>query len=127
MKYIVTGGAGFIGSHLVDTLIGLGHNVVVLDNLLSGFKQNVNPAATFYTCDIRRLDAIVEYFKDIDGVFHLAAIARTPWCVDDPVLAYETNVMGTLNFLEGVRKSEITAAVVITTSEAEINFFNASC
>jgi len=99
MRYLVTGGAGFIGSHLVDALIALNHDVIVLDNLLSGSEKYINTKAVFYKCDIRKLDAIKQYFNNIDGVFHLAAIARTPWCVDDPILAYETNVIGTLNVL----------------------------
>jgi UDP-glucose 4-epimerase len=122
MKYIVTGGAGFIGSHLVDTLIGLGHTVVVVDNLLCGFEKNLNPAAVFHNCDIRKLDTIVEHFKDVDGVFHLAAIARTPWCVDDPILAYETNVMGTLNVLEASRIHKV-KRVVMTSSNVVYAFW----
>lgn len=115
MKYLVTGGAGFIGSHLVDRLIVLGHEVVILDNLLSGSEQNINNQATFHNCDIRNLANIIQYFKNIDGVFHLAAIARTPWCIDNPVLAYETNVMGTLNVLEASRQHAV-KRVVLTSS-----------
>ena len=115
MRYLVTGGAGFIGSHLVDRLIQLGHDVIILDNLLSGSEQNVNKKAIFHNCDIRQLNDIVTFFKDIDGVFHLAAIARTPWCIENPILAYETNVMGTLNVLEAARQNHI-KRVVLTSS-----------
>lgn len=122
MKYLVTGGAGFIGSHLVDKLILSGHEVVILDNLLSGTEQNINKKAIFINCDIRVLNDIKEYFKNIDGVFHLAAIARTPWCIENPVLAYETNVMGTLNVLEASRQNNI-KRVVLTSSNVVYAFW----
>jgi len=122
MKYLVTGGAGFIGSHLVDELIQQGHSVIVLDNLLSGSIKNLNQNATFVNCDIRNLKNIVDYFKDVDGVFHLAAIARTPWCIDDPILAYETNVMGSLNILEASRLNNI-KRVVMTSSNVVYAFY----
>ena len=115
MKYLVTGGAGFIGSHLVDSLINSGHDVIVLDNLLSGCEKYINKNAAFHKCDIRYLDNILQYFENIDGVFHLAAIARTPWCIDDPILACETNVMGTLNVLEASRLHKV-KRVVMTSS-----------
>jgi len=122
MKYLVTGGAGFIGSHLVDELIELGHDVIVLDNLLSGFEKNINKKAVFYNCDIRSLNNILDYFTDIDGVFHLAAIARTPWCIENPILAYETNVIGTLNILEAARLKNI-KRVVLTSSNVIYAFW----
>jgi UDP-glucose 4-epimerase len=122
MKYIVTGGAGFIGSHLVDALIKEGHYVIVLDNILSGDIRNINPKATFYNCDIRKIENIIDYFTGCDGVFHLAAIARTPWCIDDPILAYETNVMGTLNILEASRKNNI-KRIVMTSSNVIYAFW----
>ena len=115
MKYIVTGGAGFIGSHLVDKLIELNHSIIVLDNLISGFEKNINTKATFSNSDISILENIEKYFIDIDGIFHLAAIARTPWCIDNPILAYQTNVIGTLNILEIARKKGI-KRVVMTSS-----------
>ena len=123
MKYLLTGGAGFIGSHLVDALINLGHDVIILDNLLSGFKKNINNKAIFYNCDIRRLSEITDYFKNVDGVFHLAAIARTPWCIENPILAYETNVIGTLNVLEASRQNNI-KRVVMTSSNVVYAFWS---
>lgn len=125
MKYIVTGGAGFIGSHLVDKLITQGHQVVIIDNLLSGYEKNINPEAIFYNRDIRNYDEIAPIFDDhvgIDGVFHLAAIPRTPWCIDDPRLAYQTNVMGTLNVLEAAKAFKI-PRVVMTSSNVVYAFW----
>jgi UDP-glucose 4-epimerase len=122
MKYLVTGGLGFIGSHLVDQLIKEGHSVVVVDNLLSGNTRFLNPNAMFYQKDIRNLKDIEPLFAGCDGVFHLAAIARTPWCIEDPILCYETNVMGTLNVLEAARKYKI-SRVVMTSSNVVYAFY----
>lgn len=117
MKYIVTGGAGFIGSHLVDKLVELGHEVIVIDNLRSGKIEQVNPKADFLLFDITddKLYAVFELFK-ADGVFHLAAIARTPWCIEDPLLAAKVNDYGTVNVYESARKSGITQKVVAASS-----------
>lgn len=122
MKYLVTGGLGFIGSHLVDRLVMDGHKVLVIDNLLSGNKKYLNPAAEYFELDIRNLKEIEHLFTGCDGVFHLAAIARTPWCIEDPVLCYETNVMGTLHILEAARKAGI-KRVVMTSSNVVYAFF----
>ena len=75
-KVIVTGGAGFIGSNLVDALIEKGYEVHVIDNLSGGKKENLNPKAIFHQADIRNLEEIKPLFKNIDGVFHLAAAER---------------------------------------------------
>ncbi len=106
MKILCTGGAGFIGSHLVDELIKQGHSVTVIDNLLTGDESNVNKHATFYNEDIRD-DTLLPLFIGIDAVFHLAAIARTQWCIDDPKLANDINVYGTLNMLELAREAGV--------------------
>lgn len=113
--FIVTGGCGFIGSHMVDKLIELGHKVIVLDNLLSGNIENLNKEAIFENIDITNynlLQNIIDKYDNIDGVFHFAAIARTPWCIEDPILCYNTNVMGTINILEVCRKKGIKRVVL---------------
>ncbi len=96
-KIIVTGGAGFIGSHLADVLIEKGHQVLVIDNLSTGKKENINPKAAFFEKDIRELDKINPFFKGIDFVFHLAAIPRVPLSIDNPVGTSEVNILGTIN------------------------------
>ena len=121
MRYLVTGGAGFIGSHLVDRLQSEGHAVIVVDNLLSGSEKNVNPHVILVEADIRDFDEIEPFFEGCDGVFHLAALARTPWCIDDPKLCYEINVMGTLNVLEAARKHKV-PRVVLTSSNVVYAF-----
>lgn len=113
-RYIVTGGAGFIGSHLTDKLIEQGHEVIILDNLLFGKMENVNKNATFINCDITDINNITIDDR-IDGIFHLAAIARTPCTIEDPILCYKTNVLGTLNILEIARKKGI-KKVIMTSS-----------
>ena len=101
--FIVTGGCGFIGSHMVDKLISLGYKVIVIDNLLSGNIENLDKNAIFENVDItdyNLLQESINKYDNIDGIFHFAAIARTPWCIEDPILCYKTNVLGTINILE---------------------------
>lgn len=106
-KLIVTGGAGFIGSHLTDELIALGHEVVVVDNLMLGKKEFVNAKADFQELDIRNLDDLKKVFAGAEAVFHLAADPRLPVSIEDPVGAHEINVTGTLNVLEAARKTGV--------------------
>ena len=116
MHYLVTGAAGFIGSHVVDRLIADGHQVTAFDNLLTGDQGNVNPAAKFLLGDIRSLNQVVEAAQNVDGIFHFAAIARTPWTIEDPVLAMETNLMGTVNVLEAARLRGVKRVVLSSSS-----------
>lgn len=98
---IVTGGAGFIGSHLVDALVKRKYRVVVVDDLSTGLRRNLNPKADFHKLDIREPAAarLVRRIKP-DVIFHLAAQASVPVSVKDPVLDAENNVMATLRLLE---------------------------
>ena len=116
--FLVTGGAGFIGSHLVDELIKQGNDVVVVDNLISGYRDNVNPGAVFYNNDISDFQKLGKIFENhyFDGIFHLAAISRTVWCIDDPIMAYKCNVTGTLNILEYSRIKKIKRIVLASSS-----------
>ena len=98
-KILVTGGAGFIGSHLVDRLIALGHDVVILDNLTTGRKENINQQAKLIECDISDHEDIQPHFNDVEGVFHLAAQARIQPSIQNPLPANRSNVTGTLNVL----------------------------
>ncbi len=122
--FIVTGGCGFIGSHMVDKLILEGHKVIVLDNLLSGNIENLNKEAIFENVDINNYDLlqnVIDKYDVIDGIFHFAAIARTPWCIEDPILCYNTNVNGTINILEISRKKKI-KRVVLSSSNVVYGF-----
>ncbi|MGM0482911.1 MAG: SDR family NAD(P)-dependent oxidoreductase [Patescibacteria group bacterium] len=98
-KAVVTGGAGFIGSNLVDALIGEGFSVSVIDNLSAGKKENLNQEAKFFNADIRDVDAIEEAFKEADLVFHTAALPRVQYSIENPIETHEVNVTGTLNVL----------------------------
>lgn len=102
-KCIVTGGAGFIGSHIADKLIELGNEVLVIDNLSLGKKEFVNSKAEFHQVDIRNLEEIKELFAGAEVVFHLAAEPRLPISIEKPVETHEINVTGTLNVLEASR------------------------
>lgn len=107
MNALVTGGAGFIGSNLVKELLKLGHNVVVLDNLLSGYERNINElSCTFIKGDITVMDDVRRAFDvtEIDTVFHLAASVGNKRSIDFPISDSEINVLGTLNVLEEARK-----------------------
>lgn len=101
MKIIVTGGAGFIASHIVDAYIALGHKVVVLDNLSTGQRKNLNKKAKFYEVDLRDLAAVEAIFKKEkpNVVSHHAAIAEVVKSMRDPVPTLESNVIGTVNVL----------------------------
>lgn len=106
-KLIVTGGAGFIGSHLTDTLVALGHRVTVVDNLMLGQKKFVNKKAKFVKADIRNFAVMKKVLRGADAVFHLAADPRLPLSIEDPKTTHEINVTGTLNVLEAARLGKV--------------------
>jgi len=105
MTYLVTGGAGFIGSHLVETLLKQGHSVMVLDNLTTGSLANFqgfadHPCLTFIRGDVRDAELVQLVLKDVDVVFHLAAAVGVQLIAHDPVRTIETNIGGTEVVLE---------------------------
>ncbi len=103
MKMLVTGGAGFIGSHVTDALIGQGHEVVVIDDLSSGKREYAHPRALFVKLNI--LENLDDLFSQhgFDVVFHLAAIPRVQFSIKEPRKTHEANVNGTFNLLEACR------------------------
>jgi len=102
MKILVTGGAGFIGSNIVDLYISLGHNVVVVDNLCSGKKENLNPKAKFYETDIRDFDALKKIFEkeNFEIINHHAAQMDVSRSVKEPIYDADVNIKGGINILE---------------------------
>lgn len=116
MKYLVTGGAGFIGSHLVDKLIERGDDVIIVDNLSSGLVENINPGAIFHQLDICDFEKIKPIFQGIDFVFHLAAIPRVPISVDDPLGTSRVNIMGTLNVFKAAMENKVKRAIFASSS-----------
>ena len=112
MKALVTGGAGFIGSHLADLLIELNCEVLVLDNLSIGRKENIehleaNSDFTFINADICNLDEIEPLFKNVHWVFHLAALADIVPSIENPTEYFKSNVNGTFNVLQACRKHQV--------------------
>ena len=101
-KVLVTGGAGFIGSNLVDSLIKRGIKVVVVDNLSTGKLENVNQKAEFLNRDLCFIDQaeFVELLSEVDVIFHLAALARVQPSIEDPITYNQTNVTVTLKILQ---------------------------
>ena len=125
MKYTVTGGAGFIGSNLVDKLIEEGHEVVVIDNLCTGKKENLNPNAKLVIADISQCrqneihtNVVIDAIKGSDAVFHLAALARVQPSIEDPVEFNKTNVDGTLNMLLITKEAGVKRFVYSASSSA---------
>jgi UDP-glucose 4-epimerase len=109
MKTLVTGGAGFIGSHLAELLIAQGHDVLVVDNLTSGRLSNLksiveHPRFRFADVDIRDSASLAPLFDQIDWVFHLAGLADIVPSIEMPDAYYSTNVTGTFNVLEAARQ-----------------------
>ncbi len=108
MRILVTGGAGFIGSHVVDAYVAAGHHVAVVDNLASGRRENLNPHATFYEVDIRDAELLAEVFvrETPDVVNHHAAQIDVGRSVREPLYDADVNILGTLTLLECARAQQ---------------------
>lgn len=117
-KYLVTGGAGFIGSHLVASLIGRGDTVRIIDNLSTGKKENLHPQAEFIKADIRNLEEIKPAFAGMDGVFHVAALPRVQVSIENPTETNDINITGTLNVLLVARGAKVKRLVYSASSSA---------
>jgi len=123
-KVIVTGNAGFVGSHLTDKLLSLGYQVVGIDDLSSGFLEYLpqnNPNFTFIQCDIsdwNSLSKYFHYFKDVDTIFHVAAKARIQPSISNPEFTHRCNVQGTFNILEMMRMMGIKNIVYSASSSS---------
>ncbi len=119
MKILVTGGAGFIGSHVVDTFIANGHEVVIVDDLSTGRRSNLNPAATFYQIDIRS-DELREVFEKEKPqvVDHHAAQMDVRRSVVDPLFDADVNVLGSIKLIEIARQYDVERFIYISTGGA---------
>jgi UDP-glucose 4-epimerase len=123
MKCLVTGGAGFIGSHLVELLISQGHEVIALDNLVSGRLRNLscveeNPKFTFLNFDIRDEQSLAPAFLGVDWVFHLAGLADIVPSIENPEQYFGVNVLGTLNVLECAKANGVKRLVYAASSSS---------
>ncbi|NOZ28198.1 MAG: SDR family oxidoreductase [Chloroflexi bacterium] len=119
-KILVTGGAGFIGSHVVDAFLDAGHEVAVIDNLVTGKRENVNPKAKFYEVDIRDQEAVEEVFaaERPDAVCHQAALANVRESLEKPIEYGEVNILGSLALLEAARRHECRRFIYASTGGA---------
>ncbi len=120
---VVTGGAGFIGSHIVDELMVQGHHVTVLDNLSEGRMENLSrwlthERFTFVRGDIRDYDLVRRVLDMKSGVFHLAACSRIQPSITDPMIAFTQNYIGTANVLEAARQGNVKRVVYSASSSA---------
>jgi len=120
MRYLVTGGAGFIGSNIVDKLIELGNKVTVIDNESSDAHEQFywNENAKNYKYDICDYDSIRHLFTDVDVVFHLAAESRIQPAIHNPIYATTVNTVGTCNILQAAREANVPRVVYSSTSAA---------
>jgi UDP-glucose 4-epimerase len=118
MDAVVTGGAGFIGSHLVDLLVEQGWDVTVVDDLSTGDRANLNPSANAVEGSVTDLELMRGLLRDAEYVFHLAALPRIQPSFDDPVSHEEVNVIGTLRCLEAARGSSRLKKFVLSSSSA---------
>ena len=119
MKVLVTGGAGFIGSNVVDGLITAGHQVLVVDNLYTGKRSNVNPEAQFFELDIRAPQTAELIKRERPEIIdHHAAQISVPDSVSDPLFDADVNIKGLLNLLEAARKSGVEKFVFISSGGA---------
>ncbi|MBU0650978.1 NAD-dependent epimerase/dehydratase family protein [bacterium] len=120
MNILVTGGAGFIGSHIVDEYLKLGHHVVIVDNLSSGKEENINPDAVFYNYDICDLDSLEKVFEkeNIDCVNHLAAQMDVTRSVKNPAYDADVNIKGGINVLEMCVKYNVKKIIYSSTGGA---------
>ena len=122
MKVLVTGGAGFIGSNLVDKLIDRGHLVVVIDNLSAGKRENINEKAKFYAADMLDTDRLNEIFslEKPEVVYHLAAQTMLRKSIDDPMGDAKTNILGTIGVLEACRANDVKRIIYTSTGGARV-------
>ena len=120
MKFLVTGGCGFIGGHLVEELLKCHKecSIRVIDNESSGQRLHFidDKRVSYFKSDICSFDAILPIFQDVEIVFHLAAESRIGPCVEDPVMACRTNVIGTCNVLQAARLKDVKRVIYSSTS-----------
>ncbi|MGB5519613.1 MAG: SDR family oxidoreductase [Gammaproteobacteria bacterium] len=113
MKALVTGGAGFIGSHIVERLLAEGHEVTVLDDFSTGHRDNLpeNAQLDIVEGDVRDFDTVNHCTRNVDWVFHEAAVASVPKTVNDPVGSSAVNYQGTLHVLEAARQNKVSRVI----------------
>jgi len=117
-KVVVTGGSGFIGSHVVDALVEEGYEVHVIDNLSGGRNDKLNPMAFYHNKDLRKIEDLLEVFFGAKFVFHLAAMPRVQYSIENPFETNDANVNGTLNVLIASQKCGVKRVIYSASSSA---------
>ncbi|MEW6234953.1 MAG: SDR family oxidoreductase [Candidatus Omnitrophota bacterium] len=120
-RFVVTGGAGFIGSHLVEHLLSEGHEVAVVDNFSTGLRENLKPFAErirLFECDLRHLDDVRRAMEGAEYVLHQAALPSVPRSVENPVESHESNATGTLNTLWAAKEAGVKRLLYAASSSA---------
>jgi UDP-glucose 4-epimerase len=118
-KFLVTGGAGFIGSNMVDYLINQKHDVIIIDNLSTGFQTNLNQNALFYNLDLsddNNLSKLKNICESVDYVIHMAATPNVQQSIDDPILTNKNNFQSTLNLINCCRDTGVKKIIFSSTS-----------
>jgi len=120
LKVLITGGSGFIGSHLIDSFLKVGYETVVFDNFSSGKIENIrqymsNKSFQLIKGDVRNPEDVEEAVKGVDAVYHLAAIVNIPLSIENPLLIEDVNVRGTLNLLEASVKHNVQQFIYVST------------
>jgi len=121
VKYVVTGGAGFIGSNLVDLLLDNNHEVIVLDNFSSGKKENCNKKAIYHNIDLsdcEKINSIKQFLDGCDGVFHLACLPRVQESIENPIIFEKNNTLSTINILKAAADMNVKRVVYSASSSA---------
>lgn len=119
MKFLVTGGAGFIGSNIVEELLKRGYSVIVLDNFSTGKRENLKDFAKdieLIEGDIRSFHIVQKAVKGIDVILHQAALPSVPRSINDPITSNEVNVVGTLNILDAAKENNVKRIVYASSS-----------
>ncbi|MBU1636640.1 NAD-dependent epimerase/dehydratase family protein [bacterium] len=120
MRILVTGGAGFIASHVTEGFIAAGHEVAVLDNLITGFRKNIPPEATFFEGDIRDIEFVRSVFDEFkpEAVDHHAAQMDVRKSLDDPIFDAHTNILGSINLIQNAVRVKVKKFIYISTGGA---------
>jgi UDP-glucose 4-epimerase len=118
-KVLVTGGAGFVGSHVVDKIVGSGYSVRVIDNLSEGKLSNIgghlkNGRVRFFNGDVRDAELVKKCIRDVDAVVHLAAVTSVPFSFANPSLTFDVNVNGTVNLLNACVETKVKRFVFVS-------------
>jgi len=121
MKYLVTGGAGFIGSNLVKKLLEMEEDVRILDNFATGKRENIlplinNPHLTIIEGDLRSFHIVRTAVKGVDYILHQGALPSVPRSINDPITTNDVNILGTLNILEGAKEFEVKRVICASSS-----------